>query len=288
MTAGRADEYPEAALAPNGVEAKELLTGALVVLNALSATAERPKDEQIDALRAAVRFAEDNNCSDITDRAFEIALDKLGFTQAEADREIFLEALGKESPSKFEEEYLVEEKAAKEAWLNGDPPKGVANNSHGGGISIDDFHAYMPMYQYIFAPARDIWPAASINARLPKVEVVEDGEAKQITASAWLDRNKPVEQMTWAPGMPTIIRDRLISLGGWIDHKGVNVFNLYRPPTIRLGDPTKASPWMKHLRRVYPDGASHIAMWLAHRVQRRAASTSRPVQRISEIRRVAR
>jgi hypothetical protein len=76
--------------------------------------------------------------------------------------------------------------------------------------------------------------------------------------------------MTWSPGMPMIIRDRLISLGGWVDHKGISVFNLYRPPTIRLCDPTKASPWLDHLSRIYPDGADHIAMWLAHRVQRPA------------------
>ena len=38
-----------------------------------------------------------------------------------------------------------------------------------------------------------------------------------MAASAWLDRNQPVEQMTWAPGEPMLIRDRLISEGGWIE-----------------------------------------------------------------------
>jgi hypothetical protein len=37
-----------------------------------------------------------------------------------------------------------------------------------------------------------------------------------IAASRWLDENKPVEQMTWAPGEPQLIRDRLITGGGWI------------------------------------------------------------------------
>jgi hypothetical protein len=138
------------------------------------------------------------------------------------------------------------------------------------GVSADDFYAYMPTHQYIFAPARDMWPGSSVNARLPKKEVTENGEVKQVNASAWLDRNRPVEQMTWAPGMPMVINNRLISLGGWIERDGVNVFNLYRPPTIRLGDPTKASPWIKHLQRIYPDDAKHISMWLAHRVQRPA------------------
>ena len=34
------------------------------------------------------------------------------------------------------------------------------------------------------------------------------------------------------------------------------------------GDATKATPWLDHLRRVYPDDHEHIAFWLAHRVQR--------------------
>jgi hypothetical protein len=42
--------------------------------------------------------------------------------------------------------------------------------------------------------------------------------------------------MTWAPGMPAIIRNRLIAAGGWIERDGVSVFNLYRPPAVRAGD----------------------------------------------------
>ena len=46
------------------------------------------------------------------------------------------------------------------------------------------------------------------------------------------------------------------------------MFNLYRPPMIVLGDPSKAGPWLDHVRRVYPDEADHIIAFLAHRVQR--------------------
>ncbi len=89
-----------------------------------------------------------------------------------------------------------------------------------------------------------------------------------VTATAWLDRNKPVEQMTWAPGLPMLIRDQLISEGGWIERKNVTCFNLYRPPTIKLGDAADADPWLDHVRKVYPDDADHIIKWCAHRVQR--------------------
>ncbi len=96
----------------------------------------------------------------------------------------------------------------------------------------------------------------------------DDGKQKIISASAWLDRNKPVEQMTWAPGVPMLIHDRLISEGGWIERKGVTVFNLYRPPTIEPGNAAEADRWLDHVHKVYPDDADHIVKWLAHRVQR--------------------
>jgi hypothetical protein len=91
---------------------------------------------------------------------------------------------------------------------------------------------------------------------------------KEVPASAWLAKHAPVEQMTWAPGLPQLVRDKLISDGGWIERKGVTVLNLYRPPTIELGDATKARPWLAHARKIYPDEASHIIKFLAHRVQR--------------------
>jgi hypothetical protein len=137
-------------------------------------------------------------------------------------------------------------------------------------VSLDDFWAYMPQHNYLFAPVGELWPGASVNSRIPPISVGMDekGEPITIPASAWLDRNKPVEQMTWAPGEPKVIRDRLVSGGGWIEHPGVGVFNLYRAPTLALGDPSKAGPWLDHVRRVYPNDAEHIIKWLAHRVQR--------------------
>src|SRR5262245_11811075 len=70
-------------------------------------------------------------------------------------------------------------------------------------VTLEDFYAYMLMHNYIFAPTGDLWPASSVNARIPPVG--------KIPASTWLDKNKPVEQMTWAPGEPAIITDKMIS-----------------------------------------------------------------------------
>jgi hypothetical protein len=152
----------------------------------------------------------------------------------------------------------------------------VYNERSDDGVSLDDFHAYMPAHSYIYAPTSEPWPAASINARVPpiplldrygKPELGKDGKQKMLPASTWLDQNRPVEQMTWAPGLPMLIRGRLIADGGWIERSGVTCFNLYRAPTIEPGNPDKAGPWLDHVAKVFGDDSDHIVYWLAHRVQ---------------------
>jgi Family of unknown function (DUF5906) len=132
------------------------------------------------------------------------------------------------------------------------------------GVSPDDFYAYMPAHRYIYAPSREMWPASSVNARVPPIPGPDN---KGIPASAWLDRHRPVEQMTWCPGLPMLVRNRLISEGGWIERTGVSCFNLYRAPTIEPGNAAAAEPWLSHVRRVFGNDAEHIVNWLAHRVQ---------------------
>jgi Family of unknown function (DUF5906) len=132
------------------------------------------------------------------------------------------------------------------------------------GVTRDDFVAYMPGHNYIFVPAREMWPATSVNARVPPI-IGPDGKA--IAPASWLDKNAAVEQATWAPGKPQLINNKLISEGGWIDRPGCRVFNLYRPPSIER-IPGDVSPWLDLIRKVYPSDADHIVMWLAQRVQR--------------------
>jgi uncharacterized protein DUF5906 len=133
------------------------------------------------------------------------------------------------------------------------------------GVSLEDFFAYMPQHSYVYIPTRTLWPAASVNSRIRPIPV---GPDEEIAASTWLDQNRPIEQMSWAPGLPEVVEDRVIHEGGWREQKGVRCFNLYLGPTITPGDPAYAALWVKHVYMIYPEEAEHIIDWLAHRVQR--------------------
>jgi hypothetical protein len=172
---------------------------------------------------------------------------------------------------------LLDHIFGKEAERQGECGRAGEGGAGGEGVRLEDFYAYMPMHNYIFVPCRTPWPAASVNARVPPVAlsdasgqpIVGEKTGKQIKmpASTWLDQNRPVEQMTWAPGLPLLIRGRLVAEGGWFPRKGVGCLNLYRPPVLIPGNGGGAERWLKHVYAVYPEDAEHIILWLAHRVQ---------------------
>ena len=94
-----------------------------------------------------------------------------------------------------------------------------SGEGYGSSVELEDFYAYMPTHQYIFIPSGEFWPAASVNARLSRVGLIaKDGTPlldsknvpKFINASTWLDQERPVEQLVWAPGHPKLIKDRLV------------------------------------------------------------------------------
>jgi uncharacterized protein DUF5906 len=141
----------------------------------------------------------------------------------------------------------------------------------------EDFFSFKPAHKYIFAPTGDLWPTSSVDGTLPSVPVLgpnglpmqRNRKLVTVPASRWLDQNHAVEQMTWAPGHPALVEDRLVVNGGWIERKGVRTFNLYHPPRIKLGNADKAWPWFNHVYTMYDDDdAHHIISFLAHRVQR--------------------
>ncbi len=92
--------------------------------------------------------------------------------------------------------------------------------------ALTDFYAYMPGHQYLYIPTRDLWPASSVDGRIQPWPLMGD---KAIRPSAWLDQNRPVEQMVWDPNEPLVIRDRVMQEAGYVRHPGASVFNLFRP-----------------------------------------------------------
>src|SRR4051812_49084189 len=46
-----------------------------------------------------------------------------------------------------------------------------ADEAHG--VSLDDFYAYMPLHNYIFAPTSAHWPASSVNARIAPIKLTD-------------------------------------------------------------------------------------------------------------------
>jgi hypothetical protein len=150
--------------------------------------------------------------------------------------------------------------------------------SEGEGVTLDDFRAYLPGHAYIFMPCCELWPAASVNAVLGPQPVLttagkpklKNGKPVTIPANVWLDRHRPAHQMTWCPGLPALIPDRLVVDGGWIERNGVTVFNLYRAPRVKIdnADAGKAGPWIEHMHTVFGAAdAEHNIKWFAQRVQ---------------------
>jgi hypothetical protein len=143
----------------------------------------------------------------------------------------------------------VDERQLERAFKNSKPAPGTT------GVTLADFRAYLPDHNYIFMPTGGFWKKEGINALQPG-------------STRWLDRNRPVHALTWAPGHPMLIENRLVVDNGWIERNGVTTFNFYRPSTLELGDPTKAEPWLELVHKVYPDDAERLITYLAHRVQR--------------------
>lgn len=132
------------------------------------------------------------------------------------------------------------------------------------GWTYDNFLAYLPMNKFICIDTRDMWPAESVNSQLPWKRVGKN----DVPPSRWLAKNQPVQQMTWMPGRPLVIQDKVISEGGFIDRPDCRIFNLYRPPIIKPGNAKDVRPWLGHIEEVYPDEADELICWFAHRVQR--------------------
>jgi hypothetical protein len=130
--------------------------------------------------------------------------------------------------------------------------------------TVEDFVSFLPKHDYVYLPTGQHWPAVSVDSQLPKQQIGN----KAIKASVWLDRNRQAQAMTWSPGDPELIPDRIARAeGGWIEKPGTTCLNIYKPPVVTAGDPAKAKKWLDHVRRIYPEDADHLLNWFACKVQ---------------------
>lgn len=150
-------------------------------------------------------------------------------------------------------------------------------------ITTNNFVAVMSNGAFLYKPTREMWPTSSVDSCIPPIpETKPDGslvldhktkKPKLIPASQWLRKNQRVVQLTWVPRDDEIIMDKVVDAGGWVEQRGVAIFNLYRPPSIRTDDlkgitEADVAPYLDHANRAYPDDKSHILDWFAHRLQR--------------------
>jgi hypothetical protein len=159
------------------------------------------------------------------------------------------------------------------------PKNQAAPNEKLKAISLQDFVSHLPGsgITYVYLPTMEHWSAAAVDTQLQSMPLLKkngnpvldkDGKPKKISASSWLDKNRPVQQMTWTPAEPMLIVDKLIADGGWLDKPKATCLNLYRPPRIKPGDATKAGPWVELVQKIYPEDHAHLFKYFAQRRQR--------------------
>ena len=79
-----------------------------------------------------------------------------------------------------------------------------------------------------------------------------------------------VNHMTWAPGEPQIITGKFYDQSGWIVDPSAKTYNTFHPiPDTSGGDVSLATPWVEHVKYVYPNKIdhNHILDVLAYVVQ---------------------
>lgn len=162
------------------------------------------------------------------------------------------------------EEELTDQRAAMED-ANEAETQGVARVPEAS--NLESFWSHLPSHKYIFVSTGELWPSSSVNGHLP-VWPQNPETDKPMKPSDWLDRHRAVQQMSWHPGRPRIVEDEIVSGGGWARCPGARVFNLYRAPDRKQGNAEDVTPWLNHLKTVYPNEWQHIQCWMAHRIQR--------------------
>lgn len=135
-----------------------------------------------------------------------------------------------------------------------------------GGVPAEDFVYYGPGGTYLYLPTLDPWTGAAVNVAVSPINV--DGHVMK--ATEWLKEKGCVTSLACDPSIEgRFAHDVNIVNGELVPNVGGRVLNTYRRPTIELGDPDKAGPFVDHVRRAAPreGDADQIFDYLAHLVR---------------------
>ena len=135
-------------------------------------------------------------------------------------------------------------------------PSGTPNE-----LTPEDFYAVLPTHNYINRRTRELFTVDAVNGCLRRFK-----DSLGMKASEWLDLMRACQQMSWQPAYPEIIEGMVADKGHLRSDPKGRIYNLFRPSEAVASD-ADASPWLNHVRSLYPDDADHIVKWFAYRIQ---------------------
>jgi hypothetical protein len=143
-------------------------------------------------------------------------------------------------------------------------------------LALTDFWADHEGHRYIYAGTNRGFSATVVDNYFGKVKAGEDaeGEPIMVRASVWLDNNRSVQQVLWAPGEPMIIQEKHLLSGGWVEAKDKRAFNMYQPRRTVSWQGRSAQRWVDHVHRLYPNEADRIIQTFAYKVQNPGAKVN--------------
>ncbi len=136
-----------------------------------------------------------------------------------------------------------------------------------GEVPIDSFLFFGPGNNFIYRPTVSHWIAEAVNAACSPIN--ENGYIRR--AADWLREHALVSSMTNDPEIEVDYYKNFDCRDGvLIQSIGAAVFNTYKEPSVEQGDARLASPFIEHVKRVFPKSgdADQFLDYMAHRVQR--------------------
>jgi hypothetical protein len=134
-----------------------------------------------------------------------------------------------------------------------------------GRISFDALY-YHVGHGYLYRPTMETWPAKDTDIAVSPV--MDDGVIRRATEV--LQRRRMVTCVTTHPALAEYTPDMNMIKGELVADRGAAVLNVYRHPTVPLGDAMRAEPWVKHCQRLFNKSgdSDQFFNYMAHRAQR--------------------